>query len=181
MANFPYCALCLSNFAFAGARPWRSAALAPWPADLVRSSFPVLLPKVHLPLLKPAQALARLKSPPRGRNRSPEFLWPPEVTSPPLSPLCLWIHGLFPAIDFAVAPSSPLPNFSDPKATLARASLSSGDLTAMERSDAARSHLFSLGLISLRPIQIKRLRPARTPLGPARTRSDPLWTPFIRS
>jgi hypothetical protein len=29
-----------------------------------------------LPLLKPVQALARLKSPPHGRNRSPEFLWP---------------------------------------------------------------------------------------------------------
>jgi hypothetical protein len=32
--NFPYCALCSSNFAFAGARPWRSAVLARWPADL---------------------------------------------------------------------------------------------------------------------------------------------------
>jgi hypothetical protein len=74
--NFPYCALCSSNFAFAGARPRRSAALAQWPADLARSSSPVLVPKVHLPLLKPAQALARLKSPPCGRNRSPEFLRP---------------------------------------------------------------------------------------------------------
>jgi hypothetical protein len=36
--NFPYCALCLSNFAFAGARPRRSAVLAWWPADLARSS-----------------------------------------------------------------------------------------------------------------------------------------------
>jgi hypothetical protein len=34
MPNFPYCALCSSNFAFAGARPWRSAVLARWPADL---------------------------------------------------------------------------------------------------------------------------------------------------
>jgi hypothetical protein len=31
--NFPYCTLCSANFAFAGARPWRSAALAQWLAD----------------------------------------------------------------------------------------------------------------------------------------------------
>jgi hypothetical protein len=31
--NFPYCALCSSNFAFAGARPRWSAALAGWPTD----------------------------------------------------------------------------------------------------------------------------------------------------
>jgi hypothetical protein len=80
------------------------------------------------------------------------FSGPSEATSPPLSPLCPWIHGLFPAIEFAVAPSSPLPNPGDPGATLVRASLSSGNLTAVERSGAARSHLFSLGLISLCPI-----------------------------
>jgi hypothetical protein len=74
--NYPYCALCSSNFAFAGARPRRSVVLARWPTDLARSSSPGLVPKVHLPLLNPAQALARLKSPPRGRNRSPELLWP---------------------------------------------------------------------------------------------------------
>jgi hypothetical protein len=84
------------------------------------------------------------------------FSSPPEATSPPLSPLCPWIHGLFPAIKFAVAPSSLLPNSGDPGATLARVCLHSGDLTTAERSDAARSHLFSLGLISLRPIQIER-------------------------
>jgi hypothetical protein len=76
MNNFPYCALCLSNFAFAGARPRWSAVLARWPADLARSSSPGLVPKVHLPLLKPAQALTCLKSPPRGWNRSPELLRP---------------------------------------------------------------------------------------------------------
>jgi hypothetical protein len=38
--NFPYCALCSSNFAFASARPQRSAVLAQWPADLARSSSP---------------------------------------------------------------------------------------------------------------------------------------------
>jgi hypothetical protein len=74
--NFPYCALCSSNFTFAGARPRRSAVLARWPADLARSSSPGLIPKVHQPLLKPAQALACLKSPPRGRNRSLELLRP---------------------------------------------------------------------------------------------------------
>jgi hypothetical protein len=38
MPNFPYCALCLANFAFAGARPRRSTVLARWPADLARFS-----------------------------------------------------------------------------------------------------------------------------------------------
>jgi hypothetical protein len=38
--NFPYCALCSANFAFAGARPRRSAVLARWPANLARSSSP---------------------------------------------------------------------------------------------------------------------------------------------
>jgi hypothetical protein len=38
--NFPYCALCSSNFAFAGARPRRSAVLARWPADLAQYSSP---------------------------------------------------------------------------------------------------------------------------------------------
>jgi hypothetical protein len=33
--NFPYCALCSSNFALVGARPRRSAVLARWSADLV--------------------------------------------------------------------------------------------------------------------------------------------------
>jgi hypothetical protein len=84
------------------------------------------------------------------------FSGPPEATSPSLSPLCSWIHGLFRAIEFVVVPSSPLPKPSNPGPTLARASLSSGDLTAVERSGAAHNHLFSLGLISLRPIQIER-------------------------
>jgi hypothetical protein len=38
--NFPYCALCLSNFTFAGARPRRSVVLARWLVDLARSSSP---------------------------------------------------------------------------------------------------------------------------------------------
>jgi hypothetical protein len=72
---------------------------------------------------------------------------PPEAFSPPFYPLCLWIHGLFPAIEFAVAPSPSLPKSGDPGATLARASLNSGDLTTAERSSAARSRLFPPGLI----------------------------------
>jgi hypothetical protein len=75
------------------------------------------------------------------------YFGPPEAFSPPFSPLCPWIHGLFPAIEFVVAPSSSLPNFGDPGATLARPSLNSGDLTAVERSSTARSRLFPPGLI----------------------------------
>jgi hypothetical protein len=67
---------------------------------------------------------------------------PLEVFPPPFSPLCPWIRGLFPTIEFAVAPSPSLPNSCDPGATLARARLNSGDLTAAERSSAARSRLF---------------------------------------
>ncbi|PWZ21424.1 hypothetical protein Zm00014a_007759 [Zea mays] len=65
---------------------------------------------------------------------------PPETFSPPLSPLFPWIHGPFPAIEFAMAPSSSLPNSDDPRAALAHARLNSGDFTAVERSCAARSH-----------------------------------------
>jgi hypothetical protein len=63
-----------------------------------------------------------------------------------------------------MAPSPSLPNSGDPGATLARTRLSSGDITAVERSDVAHSHLFSLGLISLRPIQIERPGPRDTAL-----------------
>jgi hypothetical protein len=86
---------------------------------------------------------------------------PPEVFPPPFSPLYPWIHGLFPAIEFAVASSSPLPNSSDPGATLACAYLNSDDLTAAERSGAARSRLFPWS-DPLHPIQIKRLGPRDT-------------------
>jgi hypothetical protein len=66
---------------------------------------------------------------------------PPEVFPPTFSPLCPWIRGLFPAIEFAVAPSSPLPNSGDPGATLARARLNSGDLIAAEKSGVAHRRL----------------------------------------
>jgi hypothetical protein len=71
----------------------------------------------------------------------------PETFSPPFSPLCPWIHGLFPAIEFVVAPSSPLPNSGDPGATLAHANPNSSDLNAAERSGTARSSLFPPGPI----------------------------------
>jgi hypothetical protein len=69
---------------------------------------------------------------------------PPEAFSPPFYSLCQWIHGPFPAIEFAVAPSPSLPNSSDPGATLARACLNSGDLIAVERSGAASRTFVSL-------------------------------------
>jgi hypothetical protein len=87
--NFPYCALCLANFGIAGARPWRSAVLVRWPADLARSSFPALVPKVPLPLLKLAQTLTRLKPPPRVWNASPEFLRPAQDIFPAVLPSLL--------------------------------------------------------------------------------------------
>jgi hypothetical protein len=68
----------------------------------------------------------------------------PDTFSPPFSHLCPWIRGLFPAIEFAVAPSSPLPNSGDPRATLARACLNSGDLNTAERSGAASRTFVSL-------------------------------------
>jgi hypothetical protein len=90
------------------------------------------------------------------------FFDPPETLSPPFSLLCPWIHGPFPAIEFAVAPSSPLPSSGDPGATLALACLNTVDLTAAERSGAARSRLFPRS-DPLRPIQTERLGP-RVPL-----------------
>jgi hypothetical protein len=65
---------------------------------------------------------------------------PPETFSTPFSPLCSRIHGLFPAIKFAMALSPSLPNSGDPGATLVRTSLNSGDFTAAEKSSTARSH-----------------------------------------
>jgi hypothetical protein len=73
MPNFLYCTLCSTNFGFIGARPRRTAVLARWPVDLARSGSPALVPKVPLPLLKLAKALACLKPPPRGRYSSPEL------------------------------------------------------------------------------------------------------------
>jgi hypothetical protein len=75
------------------------------------------------------------------------FSGPPEAFSPPFSPLCSWIHGPFPAIEYAVEPSTSLSNPGDPGPPLAHACLNSGDLTATERSGAARNRLFSPGLI----------------------------------
>jgi hypothetical protein len=90
------------------------------------------------------------------------FSSPPEAFSPPFSPLCPWIHGPFPAIEFVVAPSSSLPNSGDLGTRLAHANLNSGNFTAAERSGAARSRLFPWSDL-LHPIQIERLGP-RVPL-----------------
>jgi hypothetical protein len=139
------------------------------------------------------------------------FSDPPKTFSPSFSLLFPWIHGLFPAIEFAVAPSPSLPNSSDPGATLARACLNSSNLTTAERSGAARSRLFprsdfpsvrfrSNGLnrgIPLRtraPDALARLsmspaaaHPSRSNLSPsdldrtARTPSDPLGPLPVRS
>jgi hypothetical protein len=56
-----------------------------------------------LPLLKLAQALARLKPFPVAGMAHRSYSGLPETFSPPFSILCPWIHGLFPAIEFAVA------------------------------------------------------------------------------
>jgi hypothetical protein len=103
---------------------------------------------------------------------------PPETFSPPFSPLCSWIHVPFPAIEFAVTPSSSLPNSGDPGATLARASLNSGDLTVAERNSAARSRL-SPWPDPLHPIQIAWPEPrvplrARVPDALARLSAPPV-------
>jgi hypothetical protein len=134
MPNFPYCTLCLANFGTVGARPRRSAMLARWLADLAWSSSPALVPKVPLPLLKLAQALARLKPLPVAEIPHRSYSGPPETFPLSFSPLCPRIHGFFPAIEFVVAFSPSLPNSGDPGATLARVSLNSGDLTAVKRA-----------------------------------------------
>jgi hypothetical protein len=106
---------------------------------------------------------------------------PPEAFPTSFSPLYPWIHGLFPAIEFVVAPSPSLPNSGDPGATLACVCLNSGDFTVAERSGAARSRLFPRS-DPLRPILIEWLGPPRTPaavrfplaLGPLGQRALPL-------
>jgi hypothetical protein len=72
---------------------------------------------------------------------------PPETFSPSFSLLCPWIHGPFPAIKFAVAPSSSLPNSGDARTPVAHACLNPGDLTAAERRSTARSRSPLPGLI----------------------------------
>jgi hypothetical protein len=100
-----------------------------------------------LPLLKLAQALAALSPLPMAGMAHQSYSGLPEAFSPPFSLLCPWIHGLFPAIEFAVVPSPSLPNSGDHGATLARASLNSGDLTSAERSRATVNRLFPPGLV----------------------------------
>jgi hypothetical protein len=111
--------------------PVRSALPAPAVDRRVRT-------RARRRISRPRRPPTRL-APFLGRNASPEFLRPARDISPLLSPLCPRIRGLFPAIEFVVAFPPSLPNSSDPRATLARAGLNSGDLTAAERSSAARS------------------------------------------
>jgi hypothetical protein len=114
----------------------------------------VLVPKVHLPLLKLAKALARLKSPPHGWNHSPEFLRPARdsltavLPSLPMDSLPLPRHRVRRGTLFLSA------QLWRPGATLARARLNSGDLTTVERSSATRSRLFPQS-DPLCPIQIE--------------------------
>jgi hypothetical protein len=118
-----------------------------------------------LPLIKLVQALARLRSPPRGRNGSPEFLRP---TRDLLTAVLLSLpvdSCLFPAIEFAVAPSSPLPNSGDPGATLARATPTPA--TSPSRRGAAPPAAVCFPWSDpLRPIQIKRLGPPQSSVSP---------------
>jgi hypothetical protein len=83
---------------------------------------------------------------------------PPEVFSPPFFPLCPQIHGLFPTIEFAVAPSPSLPNPGDHETPLAHACLKSSDLTAAKRSSAAHSRSTPPRSDPLRLILIARPR-----------------------
>ena len=99
----------------------------------------MLVPKVPLPLLKLSQALARLKPLPAAGIPHRSSFGPPEAFFPPFFPLCSRIRGIFSATEFAVAFSPFLPNPSDLGATLARACVNFGDLTAVEMSSAARS------------------------------------------
>jgi hypothetical protein len=116
---------------------------------------------------------------------------PPEAFSPPYSPLCPWIHVLFPAIEFVVASSPSLPNPGNPRTPLAHACLNSDDLTAAERSSAARSCSSLPRLISpvrscthgpdrgyrfthARPVPLARLSAPMFPgIGPARSVRPP--------
>jgi hypothetical protein len=105
---------------------------------------------------------------------------PPKTFSPLFSLLCLWIHGPFPAIEFVVAPSSSLPNSGNPGPTLARVCLNFGDLSAAERSSAARSRSPLPGLIpsarsrSHGPNRGYRFAPTRLMPWPACQRPSPL-------
>jgi hypothetical protein len=125
---------------------------------------------------------------------------PPETFSLPFFPLCPRIHGPFPAIEFVVAFSPSLPNPGEPGTPLEHACLNSGDLTAAERSSAARSRSSLPGLISpvrsrlhdpdhgrhfahARPTPLARLSAPVSPgAGPARSvRPPPLsLTPLAR-
>jgi hypothetical protein len=93
------------------------------------------------------------------------FSGPPEAFSPPFSPLCPWIRGLFPAIEFTVAPSSsrPTPTTPEPPKLSPASTLATSPL--WRGAAPLRACLFPRS-DSLRPILIERLRPTRTPSNP---------------
>jgi hypothetical protein len=119
-----------------------------------------------LPLLKLAKALARLKSPPRGRNGSTELLRPARgllTTILPSLPVDSWPlprhrvrrGTLFPSAQLwrpRSHPSSRLPQLRRPQ----------------RRGEERRrfAHVCFPGLIFLRPILIERLGPPQTTLRP---------------
>jgi hypothetical protein len=92
---------------------------------------------MSLHLLKLGRALACLKSPPRGRNGSPEFLRSARDLLTAVLPSLPVDSWPLPRHRVAVALSPSLLNSGDPGTTLARACLHSGDLIAAERSGAA--------------------------------------------
>jgi hypothetical protein len=111
MPDFLNYALSPANFGFTGVWPWRSAAPAWWPAKLTRSNAPTSILGVPLALLKPVQALARLRPPfPRPKSligviptrlepflhRSPLSNLGHVVKTPPASLSCL-PHRFWPA------------------------------------------------------------------------------------
>jgi hypothetical protein len=111
------------------------------------------------------------------------FSGPPETFSPPFSLLCLWIHGLFPAIEFAVVPSSSLLNSGDPDPP-------SSCLPQLRRphrrgEEQRRPQPFTLPRSDpLRPIQIERPGPrvplrARAPDALARLSAPPAAFPSL--
>jgi hypothetical protein len=123
----------------------RCSAMAVCHARAVAGQFsPVQCPSVG-PCVTPASMEV---SSPVARIPHWNSSGPPEAFSPPFSPLCSQIRGLFPTTEFAVASSSSLPNPDDLGATLARACLNSGNLTTVERSSAAHSRSSLPGLIS---------------------------------
>jgi hypothetical protein len=111
-----------------------------------------------LPLLKLAQALVRLKPPPRGRNGSPEFLRLARGFLTAILPSLPMDSWPFPRHRVRCGALFHSAQLRRPRTPLAHACLNFGDLTATERSSAARSRPSPRSDL-LRPIQIERPGP----------------------